>query len=131
MRLVELAVGRLTDRPSAGQAICGVTLPTRNCSLCRADDPLQRRAVGHSDGDRLTSARVKLGDGHTDLPRTPTRPRADPQCGTLPGREVSPKGLTSGGNTTRHQRRSASRPLFERHVQLADKPGWRELEPNT
>src|SRR5215207_8577909 len=33
--------------------------PARNCSLCLADDLLQRRAVGHSDGDRLTRARVE------------------------------------------------------------------------
>jgi hypothetical protein len=43
--------------------------PARNCSLCLADDLLQRRAVGHSDGDRLTGAWVKQRDGHTDLPQ--------------------------------------------------------------
>src|SRR5215207_3671577 len=40
----------------------------RNCSFYRADDLLQT-AVGHSDGDRLTRARVKQGNGHIDLPQ--------------------------------------------------------------
>jgi len=59
MRLVELALGRLTDRPSSRGGDLWQRSPARNCSLCRADDRLQRRAVGDSDGDRLTCARVK------------------------------------------------------------------------
>ena len=66
--------------------------PARNCSLCRADDPLQRRAVGQSDGDRLTRARVKKGDGHM------ATPPADVQCATSVERCLCPEKLICLGS---------------------------------
>jgi hypothetical protein len=51
--------------------------------LRRGADGSAPRLIGHVDGDRLTRARVKQGDGHMDLPKL-NCPPADPQCATFP-----------------------------------------------
>src|SRR5215208_7396212 len=63
---------------SSGELAAARSYVARACLWFRyrADDLLQRRAVGHSDGDRLTRARVKQGDGHTDLHKSTPSLRA-------------------------------------------------------
>jgi hypothetical protein len=53
----------------------GRRLPPAERSLrVGADGPGMGRLIRHSDGDRLTRARVKQDDGHTDLPQLNSPP---------------------------------------------------------